>query len=354
MNILYVSPVSWRWLKQRPHFLAEEFAGHGHGVDFLFWANPLSFKKHAQPVKQNLTLIEKYVFPFSAKSGLVEKINIACIQKILAHKQYTCIVLTHPRQLPYIPERLLDGARLYYDCMDNLPFFYSDAARTKLIALEAVLCGKTTMNIVSSGYLKNALRTRHALPREKIAVIRNAVPASITQYAVKDVHFTTPSALYLGTIGSWIDWPLLDSFARKHPEFSIYMLGSANCAIPLALPDNVIFLSPRPHEDMVSYIYAADVLLIPFTPSELTRGVDPVKMYEYLACNKPVVSAFWDELEPFGRQKNVFFYQSGDDFERCMLAAVECEKSPERYDYSFIARNNWGKRAEMFINLMES
>jgi hypothetical protein len=44
-----------------------------------------------------------------------------------------------------------------------------------------------------------------------------------------------------------------------------------------------------------------EVLLIPFIMSELVQAVKPVKVYEYLATGKPVVTTAMRELQPLGR-----------------------------------------------------
>ena len=57
----------------------------------------------------------------------------------------------------------------------------------------------------------------------------------------------------------------------------------------LDLP-NVHFLGQKPVELLPRYVAACQVCLMPYKINEWTRHIDPLKMYEYLAAGKPVVS----------------------------------------------------------------
>jgi glycosyltransferase involved in cell wall biosynthesis len=57
-----------------------------------------------------------------------------------------------------------------------------------------------------------------------------------------------------------------------------------------ALP-NVQFLGLLPVEDVPSFIAGCDVCLIPYRVTDETRAISSLKLYEYLAAGKPVVSA---------------------------------------------------------------
>jgi hypothetical protein len=56
---------------------------------------------------------------------------------------------------------------------------------------------------------------------------------------------------------------------------------------------------PLAHDRLGVAAARGDALLLPFRVDELTRAVDPVKLYEYIALGKPILSAHWDGLERF-------------------------------------------------------
>ena len=54
---------------------------------------------------------------------------------------------------------------------------------------------------------------------------------------------------------------------------------------------NVHFLGVLPVEDVPHFIAACGVCLIPYRVNDETRAISSLKLYEYLAAGKPVVSA---------------------------------------------------------------
>jgi hypothetical protein len=61
-------------------------------------------------------------------------------------------------------------------------------------------------------------------------------------------------------------------------------------------PGNLHFLGERPYTQLPAYLAAIDVLLIPFRLMELTHAVNPIKLYEYCATGKPIVSTPLEEV----------------------------------------------------------
>ena len=52
----------------------------------------------------------------------------------------------------------------------------------------------------------------------------------------------------------------------------------------------------KPYETLPSYLANIDVCLIPFKINQITLASNPIKMYEYLAAGKPVVSTALPEV----------------------------------------------------------
>ncbi len=116
----------------------------------------------------------------------------------------------------------------------------------------------------------------------------------------QDPGLTTPEELsklshpmigYFGAIERWIDLDLIGALARARPTWSFVFIGrpAVEVSSVASLP-NVHFLGQRPFKELPRYGRAFDAAIIPFKIDELTVSVSPIKLKEYLAMGKPVVS----------------------------------------------------------------
>ena len=101
---------------------------------------------------------------------------------------------------------------------------------------------------------------------------------------------------------TWISWA---ASLTARPDWQIVLIGPvlAGCQEQVAAlrrQANVHVLGERPYALVPRYLHGLDVCLIPFRLNDLTRSVNPLKFYEYLAAGKPVVASRLPELEQYG------------------------------------------------------
>lgn len=96
---------------------------------------------------------------------------------------------------------------------------------------------------------------------------------------------------YFGAIDRWLDIELIEYLARSRPTWSFVFIGkhATDVSALSALP-NAHFLGQRSFRELPRYGRAFDVAIIPFRINDLTVSVSPIKLKEYLAMGKPVVS----------------------------------------------------------------
>lgn len=68
--------------------------------------------------------------------------------------------------------------------------------------------------------------------------------------------------------------------------------------------DRTIFLEAQPHSRMPSIISLSDVCLVPLKKNDLFRNALPSKMFEYMACGRPIVLSIQGEAEILIREAN--------------------------------------------------
>ncbi len=163
--------------------------------------------------------------------------------------------------------------------------------------------------------------------------------------------------IYIGAIAPWVDFGSMRALANQHPEWTIVLVGPVLQGAEqdyenlVSLP-NVIRYEPVPYDVVPHVLGRASVALIPFQYNTLTRGVNPNKLYEYLAAGLPVVTTrFSEEVQMY--PEVVRPAEPGDEFVTAceeMLQACSGDSQPRIAEAAKrIAReNDWDAIAEAF------
>ncbi len=116
-----------------------------------------------------------------------------------------------------------------------------------------------------------------------------------------------PIALYLGTVHSdRVHVDLCVSTARALGTTGTLVLVGPNLleadAARLLEDAGARLLGARPRDEVIGYLQHADVLVVPHVVDAFTDSLDPIKLYEYQAVGRPVVSTsvagFRDAADP--------------------------------------------------------
>jgi glycosyltransferase involved in cell wall biosynthesis len=112
-----------------------------------------------------------------------------------------------------------------------------------------------------------------------------------------------PVVGFVGTLQYWIDFDLVRFLALARPRWSFVLVGSRGRLGRVerveGLP-NVRLLGARPYRDLPGFLRGFDVCLNPYVLDDVARHASPLKLYEYLAGGKPVVSVDMPEARRFG------------------------------------------------------
>ena len=96
----------------------------------------------------------------------------------------------------------------------------------------------------------------------------------------------------------WLDLKLIAAAAKAKPDWSFVFVGPiGDLGAPVPRASNIHWLGRCRREEVPAFISGFDVGLIPFKESSLTKTVNPLKAYEYLAAGIPVVSTRLPELD---------------------------------------------------------
>jgi len=96
------------------------------------------------------------------------------------------------------------------------------------------------------------------------------------------------------------DFALLESVARKLGDMSFVLVGPISADVTrLRDCPNVHLLGSRPYEAIPQYGASFDVAIMPWNQNRWIEFCNPIKLKEYLALGKPVVSTYYPEVQPY-------------------------------------------------------
>ena len=134
------------------------------------------------------------------------------------------------------------------------------------------------------------------------------------------------------------------------PEMSFVFIGSPSIDCrELLSKKNVIMLGQKPYEQIPHYGKYFDVAIMPWRQSRWIEACNPVKLKEYLALGKPVVSTPFTELQKY--HDVVYRANTPEEFTKCIEKAL-AENSPEHIAArkKKVETSTWDSKAELVLD----
>ncbi len=274
--------------------------------------------------------------------------------------------------LPQIPDPLLwavtynfdqrskypRSSRVVYDWIDDFKVFPHDRAfleRNHARALEEA-------DLVASVALR--LHEEAARARADALYLPNAVEYS--RFADDSARLPDdadierirregkPVAGYYGAMAEWLDYELIRATAALRPDWNFLFIGPAydnslrESGRAMLKLRNVCWTGPRPYSSLPAFLRLFDVAMIPFVLNDITRATSPLKLYEYFAAARPVVTTRMPECVMFEEVQIVSY---PEDFSSALdLARRRGEDAAFRERLKKLGReNSWTVRVETVI-----
>lgn len=125
-------------------------------------------------------------------------------------------------------------------------------------------------------------------------------PATPIAAAARDLR--RPIVGYIGSLHDWIDLELIATLADARPDYTFLLVGHAHADVAmLRARPNVVLAGPQPYATLPQWSKAFDAAIIPYRLNRQVANANPLKLREYLAAGKPVVSARNPEIESFSQ-----------------------------------------------------
>jgi glycosyltransferase involved in cell wall biosynthesis len=253
---------------------------------------------------------------------------------------------------------------IVFHVIDNYNEYYSSARAKALVSMrqEALLKRADVVFTVSEALQERCRRVNpnsHWVPNGvnyqlfQDATRAKQVPADMARIA-------RPVIGYVGSMQPRIDMALLREIADRRPGWSLVIVGpleyldeASGLSILTARP-NIHYLGPKPIELVPLYMLSCDVCLIPYKIDGFAAYSDNLKLYEYLACGRPVVSSDMPSSRRFAPLVSIA--RGAEGFIQAieaLLAAGNSEADAEAR-MAAASQHSWDRRVEAMRELIEA
>ena len=112
----------------------------------------------------------------------------------------------------------------------------------------------------------------------------------------------------------------------------------------------------KPYQEIPSFIAASDICLLPAYPNEkIMQEIVPIKMYEYMAMRKPVISTkLPGVIKEFGEDNGIIYVDRTEEVVKKAIDLVNNENLDKLgvKARSFVERYSWENITDEFESIL--
>lgn len=327
---------------QRPAQLTKAFNKMGYAVYYFFGIHSSESKLYHIEVPTAMHLN-------------IDGITASRFSEIVSKDDLVIFDFPYYKFIPFLDIAKDVGAKVIYENIDNWETslggeFFEKTSLKSMLRKADVLVG-TAKPLVSQ--LEDYLE-EYKIPKKKILYSANTVDSDIFEPRIKhekpgDLVIGKKTLIYYGSLwGEWFDWKLIDETAKNFPEYEINLIGDdkpVEDRVKVA-PGNVHFLGLKKQTDLPGYLEHSDIALIPFKVDKIGEYVSPLKIFEYIAMNKTILSTKLPDIIGY---PNTYTGNTPSEWAR-VLKKIENKPVDSSASKEFTSNNNWFSRASDMID----
>lgn len=221
-------------------------------------------------------------------------------------------------------------------------------------------------------YITESLKNNIPIPNEKAVWIPNGVDIEL----FKKDHSGIRKELgvqdrfvigFLGALREWVDFipvfKAVEALKKKYSDISVLIVGGESERNIIKqqtreynIQNQVIFKDTVPYNQVPAHINSMDVCLIPFVRDRIGEDSLPLKLFEYMACEKPVISTELEGVkEAVGRK--ILYASSKEEFMTQIVtlhnnSGLREEMGKNGREY-VVENFSWSKILGKFENILE-
>ncbi len=240
--------------------------------------------------------------------------------------------------------KYFNNYKLIYDCSEQFSEFSNwDDIRQSIIEWDENLTKAADQVFVQTDHLRNI----KAQFNKNITVIPNAVDENVFSFTAGDVSDTLkgiprPILGYVGSINYRLDVDLIKNIATARPDWSIVLVGNNSLDAQTDWPKNVYFTPGMAYKEMPGIIASFDVCLLPHLSNKLVDSESPIKLFDYMATGKPIVSQSLAGVRPY--VEYVYLAENKDQFIDAVEKALKEDNATKMKRKEFGLTQTWDNR----------
>ena len=312
-------------------------------------------------ITPQMVQITPFVFPGASRRPLVRLSQALLVRQIAQAVRTVDPKRRKPLQVwSFAPDvgdlvgRFREECFVYY-CVDEYAQF-ENLDRVRIEACEEHLLRDADVIITTSQPLYESRQER----RPDTVLVRHGVDYEHFSRACRlqlpvpqDIaDLSGPIFGFFGLIHHWVDIELLARVAELRPAYSFVLLGAAHTDTSMLrrIP-NVRLLGRRPYAELPAYCAAFDAGLLFFRRTAMTRNVNPIKLYEYLAAGLPVISTSIPETARMAGP--VRLADTPEDFaDACDQVVQNTERHSPAETSKLVETETWADRVETLSDII--
>ncbi|EOU1466147.1 glycosyltransferase [Clostridium perfringens] len=354
---IIVFHASFGWnieMKQRPQHLAEALSKKK--VLYIYRSDVKNDSIYSiKKIKDNLYVLNLDMYSLNvAFFEAIKSIN----KPKFVHVYATCLNSVDYEKIKTYMDK---GFKVIYDFVDELSSEISGYNITsKMIEdHEKLLRDKENVLVVSTAKKLKDIANKFRGENENNILAPNAVNLEdfknhgneIGKKIQPIVNKRKPIIGYYGALAKWFDYKLIEQLAKEREDYEIVLIGmdydGSYEQSNLKDYSNISYLGMIDYKDLINYSRYFDVCIVPFIKNDITDSTSPLKIFEYMALEKPIVTTDINECKNY---ESCLVSKNYDEFIKNIDKALKLEVNDKEY-FSILRReseeNTWNNRAEL-------
>lgn len=156
---------------------------------------------------------------------------------------------------------------------------------------------------------------------------------------------------YYGTLNiNWFDWDFLKKLANLKKDWVFHIIGSPKYEFIKNMPNNIIYHGAVEHSKLKDYAKNWDIAIIPFKDNEISKYSDPLKTYEFLYFDLPVITKGIPHLSKY---PNTFEVNTCKEFVKTAEKIIKNPKLITEFK-AFINESTWENRVNYLFEVIKN